>query len=215
MIFVFVGTGLSSFPMFCFTKPSEEFIQRFIDAQRNLPFSYAEIGATKSSPPAGYTIDHNRICLGEGDAAFNAAVAALRSWKMFDLGWVTLCWPNVPIKVGATVAVLVRHFGFWSLHSARIVYLVDENSEGIRRFGFAYGTLPAHGERGEERFMIEWHRDDDRVWYDLLAFSQPNAFLARLGYSVSRMLQKRFAQASKQAMLKAVCEIVVGRRSPV
>ena len=215
------GTGLSSpsqplnFQMFCFTKPSEEFIRQLIDAQRNLPFSYTETGATKNSPPVGYTIDHNRICLGKGEAVFNAAIAALRTWKMFELGWVELHWPNAPIEVGATVAVLVKHFGFWSLHPARIVYLVDEEDSRMRRFGFAYGTLPAHAERGEERFLIEWHQDDDSVWYDLLAFSQPGAFLAKLGYPVSRTLQKRFARDSKQAMLNAVRERVVGSQSPV
>src|SRR5215210_8264338 len=132
--------------MFCLTKPPEDFIRRFIESQRHLPFSYAEVGATKHSPPAGYTVDHNRIHLGTGKAAFDAAVVALRNWKMFDLGWVELCCSDAPIEVGTTVAVLVRHFGFWSLHPARIVYLVDEENERVRRFGFAYGTLPAHGE---------------------------------------------------------------------
>lgn len=50
----------------------------------------------------------------------------------------------------------------------------------IARFGFAYGTLPGHVESGEERFQIEWHRSDDSVWYDILAFSRPNHPLARL-----------------------------------
>ncbi|HMV50117.1 MAG TPA: DUF1990 domain-containing protein [Blastocatellia bacterium] len=201
--------------MFCFTKPSKKSILQIIEAQRHLPFSYTEIGATNHSLPAGYTIDHNRIRLGSGEAVFNAAVAALRNWKMFDIGWVKLCFPDTPIEVGATVAVLAGHFGFWSLHPARIVYLVDEETAEARRFGFAYGTLPAHGERGEERFLIEWRRDDDSVWYDLLAFSQPKALLAKLGYPLSRMLQRRFARASKQAMLRAAREEVVGKQSAV
>jgi uncharacterized protein (UPF0548 family) len=198
--------------MFFFAKPSEDFIRRFVESQRHLPFGYAEVGATKnipaSLPPAGYAVDHNRICLGKGEAVFNAAVAALRNWKMFDIGWVELCCPkappDAPVVAGTTVGVLVHHFGFWSLHPARIVYLIDEEEERMRRFGFAYGTLPAHGERGEERFSIEWHRDDDSVWYDLLAFSRPNAFFAKLGSSLARGLQRRFAQASLQAMARAV-----------
>ncbi len=201
--------------MFCLKKPSEKRARQFIESQCDLSFSYLEVGATNIAPPAGYTIDRNRIRLGSGEAVFNAAVAALRSWKMFDLGWVELCFPDTPIEVGATVAVLAKHFGFWSLHPARIVYLVNEETAEARRFGFAYGTLPAHGERGEERFLIEWRREDDSVWYDLLAFSQPKAWLAKVVYPLSRMLQKRFAQASKQAMLRAVSEIVAGRQSPV
>jgi uncharacterized protein (UPF0548 family) len=190
--------------MFCLTRPHEDFIRRFIESQRHLPFNYSEVGGTKTSPPAGYNADHNRVCLGKGEAVFDAAVAALRAWKMFDLGWVKLCRPNTQIEAGTTVAVLVHHFGFWSLHSARIVYLLDEEDAHGRRFGFAYGTLPAHGERGEERFSIDWLREDDSVWYDLMAFSRPAAFLAKLGTPVARALQQRFVRDSLQVMARAV-----------
>ena len=74
----------------------------------------------------------------------------------------------------------------------------------IRKFGFAYGTLPGHVESGEERFLIEWNLADDNVWYDVLAFSKPNHILTRLGYPVARRMQKRFGRDSAAAMLKAV-----------
>ena len=83
------------------------------------------------------------------------------------------------------------------------VYVVDE-SEPNCKFGFAYGTLPGHVESGEERFLIEWNRADNSVWYDILAFSKPNHFLTRLGYPVVRRMQKRFARDSAAAMLNAV-----------
>ena len=90
------------------------------------------------------------------------------------------------------------------LNACRIVYTVDEEAATGARFGFAYGTLPGHVERGEERFLVEWHRHDDTVWYDILAFSQPKHWLVRLGYPVTRFFQKRFAQASKAAMWEAI-----------
>src|SRR5262245_46391050 len=43
----------------------------------------------------------------------------------------------------------------------------------VNRHGFASGTLPAHAESGEERFIVEWDRADGGVWYDILAFSRP------------------------------------------
>jgi uncharacterized protein (UPF0548 family) len=61
-----------------------------------------------------------------------------------------------------------------------------------------------HAESGEERFTVEWKRDEDKVWYDILAFSRPRQLLARLCYPLSRLLQKRFAERSKAAMLEAV-----------
>lgn len=35
-------------------------------------------------------VDHNRVRVGEGKEAFFRTSKALRSWKIFDLGWVTL-----------------------------------------------------------------------------------------------------------------------------
>ncbi len=190
--------------MFFLIKPSSKRIQRFIDSQRQAPFNYAEVGASLGPLPPGYAVNHGRIQLGQGEAAFEQAVEALRNWKMFDLGWASVCWPDAPIEVGTTVAVLARHSGFWSLHPARIVSLIDEDDGRKRRAGFAYGTLEAHGMQGEETFIIEWHHDDDSVWYDLRSFSRPKQMLTKLGYQIARMLQKRFARESTQAMLKAV-----------
>ncbi len=187
--------------MFALTKPSAERIQRFLNDQHELPFSYPEVGATNSTLPDDYNIDHNRIQLGHGEQVFNRAVEAVRSWKMQDMDWLELCWPEAPIEIGSTVAVLARHFGFWSCHPARVVYVIDEADEQSRRFGFGYGTLPAHDEQGEERFLIEWRHEDDSVWYDILAFSRPASVMAKLGYPLVRMLQKRFGRDSKQAML--------------
>jgi uncharacterized protein (UPF0548 family) len=121
---------------------------------------------------------------------------------MFNIPWLRLYWPTTPIEVGANVAVLVHQFGFYSLNAARIVYLVREDGP-VTRYGFAYGTLAEHAERGEERFTVEWDQSEGKVWYDILAFSQPQMTVAKLGYPLSRMLQKRFAEASKAAMLAA------------
>ncbi len=86
------------------------------------------------------------------------------------------------------VAILARSVGMWWLNACRIVVVVDEDGP-VKRFGFTYGTLPDHAGTGEERFLIEWDRGDDSVWYDILAFSRPRHFLARLCYSWVRHVQ--------------------------
>ena len=78
------------------------------------------------------------------------------------------------------------------------------------RFGFAYGTLPGHAESGEERFLVEWDRADDAVWYDILAFSRPRHPLARLGYPLTRRTQRRFARDSAAAIRQAVAHAPPG-----
>ena len=138
--------------MFFFTEPSAAQVADFITSQQHQPFTYSAVGATNTTPPTDFTVDRNQIELGKGVETFNSAVAALKQWRQFDLGWVTLVPEGVPIEVGATVAVKARAFGSWSLNATRIVYVINEQ----RRFGFAYGTLPDHLECGEERFLIEW-----------------------------------------------------------
>ena len=185
--------------MFRMTEPSEQDAVDFVNGQRDLPFTYDEVGATNTNPPSDYNVDHNRIQIGTGEAVYKKGVEALKSWRQFDLGWVTVVPLRVRIEVGATVAVKARAFGTWSLNASRVVYTIDEE----RRFGFAYGTLPDHVERGEERFLIEWQLDDS-VWYDIFAFSRPQHPLVRLSKPLARRLQKQFARDSLSKM-RQIC----------
>jgi uncharacterized protein (UPF0548 family) len=190
--------------LFLITKPSDEQIRNIIAAQRSASFSYPFVGASRDdTPPAGYKRDHNRVYLGAGEATFNRAVVAVKRWEMFNLGWVQLCWPDASIAVGTTVAMLASSFGLWTLNACRIVYVIEEDGP-TKRYGFAYGTLPEHVARGEERFLVEWNRDDNSVCYDILAFSQPKSLMAQAGYPVARLYQKRFARDSKRAMVRAM-----------
>jgi uncharacterized protein (UPF0548 family) len=189
--------------LFRLTAPSGDEVSHFISDQEHSCLSYPEVGASAGKVPDRYNVDHNRIQLGRGEVAWDRALKAIRAWQMFNLSWVRLYWPTIPIQVGADVAVLVHHFGFYSLNACRIVYVVNEDGP-LKRCGFAYGTLTEHAERGEERFTVEWNRTENEVWYDILAFSRPKKLVAKLGYPVSRCLQAKFATASKAAMLKAV-----------
>lgn len=190
--------------MFQLTRPTPAQIDTFLAAQRGSELSYPEVGATRSdSAPAGYNADRNRVRLGVGAETFRRAADALRRWRASSLGWTSIHPVGAPIMPGVTIAVVVRHLGFWSLNAGRIIYVLDEERGDMSRSGFAYGTLADHAEIGEERFVAEWNRADDSVWYDLYAFSRPGQLLARLGYPISRMLQRRFARESKRAMVAA------------
>jgi uncharacterized protein (UPF0548 family) len=188
--------------MFSLFKPSPDAIRAFLAEQNDRQFSYKQVGASRETATAGYVVDHNRVELGVGRAVFERAKNAIRQWKMFDMTWLELCWPNVPIETGATVGVVVHHLGFWSLNACRIVYAMEEGG-AIEKCGFAYGTLPDHSEMGEERFTVEFHAENETVWYDIFAFSRPRP-LALLALPYSRALQKRFAEDSKKAMKRAV-----------
>ena len=196
--------------MFLLTHPDRPRIEAFIAHAQGTDFTYPYIGKTKSgfarspkqSDTMRYVVDHNSTTIGKGEADFEKAKSAVRNWKMFDMPWVEICWPETPIEESKTVAILIRHFGFYSLNAARIVYTIDKWDW----FGFAYGTLESHGESGEERFSVRLDRETGDVVYDLYAFSRPNYVSARLARRLTRGLQKRFAADSLSAMLRAVKE---------
>jgi len=178
------------------SRPAATDIDRWLAAARAAPLPDVP-------PAAGEVVDHNRIVLGRGRETFARACAALRRWEMFRLGWVEVFPAAAPIRVGTTVGVLARLPGLWSLNGCRIVALSEEG-DAVERCGFVYRTLPDHAVRGEERFVVEWRRDDDVVAYELHARSRPAHPLVWLGYPLARRLQKRFARDSKQAMQRAV-----------
>lgn len=186
-------------------KPSAEILARFVEQQGKLDFNYSAVGATASTPPTGYTVDRTRIELGTGEEVFDAAKFALLNWQQFRLGWVDVWSTEARLEVGQVVAIMGQAVGLWWLNACRIVYTIDESGP-ISSFGFAYGTLPGHVESGEERFLVEWDQESDRVTYEILAFSKPNHILTRLGYPLVRRSQKRFGRDSAASMFRAVNE---------
>lgn len=194
---------------FYLRKPRTDQIDALLASQSTADLSYPMHNCTQDRSAheqsiAGYVRDHNRVKLGQGSDCFKRAQAALRQWQMFNLGWVEIADPTASIEIGTLAGVVAQSFGFWSVNVCRIVYTLNEVNADVDRYGFGYGTLDAHIERGEERFCIEYHHADQSVWYDILAFSQPNKLIAKVGYPVVRHYQKRFACASKRAMKKAI-----------
>src|SRR6187549_3971796 len=113
-------------------------LERLLAGYQTEAFSYSSVGGTQGGVAEGYKIDHNRVLIGHGPDQFKAAKAAIDAWRMFALDWIEI-FPALPsVQVGATVAVVVRHLGFWSVNISRIVYLLNEET----RYGFAYVTLP-------------------------------------------------------------------------
>ena len=186
---------MQAFPSF----PPKDKITTVIKQQATLPYSYPEIGASKNERTKGYDNDHNKMLLGKGDTIWENAKNALKNWQQFPEEWTTVLPPKTPLENGKVVAVFFRLFGLWWMNAARIVYTLDDD----RRFGFAYGTLPGHVERGEECFWIEKEADGS-IYYHIRAFSKPRFWLVKLGYPVARAYQRKFVRQSMQRMQQLV-----------
>ncbi len=187
--------------MFLVRRPSQKDLEEFLAASRHLPLSYNPAGLAKQSPP-GFNIDEASAVIGHGERAFERATVALTEWRHFDMGWVELFPHGASIEPGSVVAVLVRHLGFWSLNGCRVVYKLTDSF----RFGFAYGTLTNHTEKGEEIFEVSLSPQSQEITYRVRAVSKARASLARLGYPITRILQNRFRQDSIKALRRAISE---------
>lgn len=191
--------------MFTLQKPTEEEISDFIETQKQLSFSYQKIGETKNfAAPSGYPVNHLRKEVGKGEKTYKKAIAALNSWQMYATDWTEVHPPNAPVQEGEAFVTLVNHLGFWSLNPCRIVYTLNEETQYYSQNSFAIGTLPAHSEKGEERFTVEWNKETGVVKYELYAFARAQHWFAKIGFPFVTLLQKRFAEDSYKAMLNAV-----------
>ena len=166
-------------------RPSQATLDALLIDQQDAAPTYTEIGATRTDDlPAGYTHDHYRRRLGDGDVAFAAGREGLRAWASHKHAGLRLTPETPPLTEGATVVQLISVGPLHVIAPNRIIYVVDESD----RFGFAYGTLTAHPEQGEESFIVS--KDEaGAVWFDITAFSRPRDFFARLGSPVARRLQ--------------------------
>ena len=187
--------------MFLVRRPSAERIARFVRESQELPLSYGPIGLLKTGA-ARSDVDETSVAIGRGEADFARARAALMAWKQFDIGWGEVFPPHAPIAVGTTVAVLIRHLGFWSLNGCRVVYPTGDS--GGSTFGFAYGTLTNHAESGEELFEVSLDPATGEVSYRIRAVSRPRAALAALAFPYTRLLQARFRRDSALAVRRAI-----------
>ncbi len=187
---------------FYFHYPKPNLLQRFLQSQATQPLAYREAGQSKAEFPKGYNHDRNEIFLGEGKRTFILAKRALADWQMFPKHWTNIYPQKTNIQVGENVVVLFRLFGLWWLNASRIVYTIDTPNH----YGFAYGTLPAHVERGEECFSIRMD-DQGKVWYEIKAFSHPGHWWVWVAYPVARYFQRKFVRDSKAHLFQIVQQV--------
>lgn len=176
--------------------PSATQLGKFLQSQENQSFTYQPLRQTAQAiRVAHYDNDQLRVRIGHGDTDFNNAKIAIQRWQMFPRTWTRILPGTPPIQENTTVVMCARFLGIWWRNACRIIYIIDQPN----RYGFAYGTLPAHMESGEELFLV-FKDENDEVWYEIKAYSRPRHWLAKLAYPLMRLLQARFRRDSAQQM---------------
>lgn len=152
--------------------------------------TYPETGATRLGPlPDGYHHLHHTARIGRGRAAFEAAGAAVTTWRMHRLSGARVRTRAERAEPGARVEVSAGIGPLRLSVPCEVIWTAYEKD----RTGFAYGTLAGHPECGEESFLVDI-RDDGSVWFTVMAFSRPAAWYTRLAGPIGPVLQKWYAR---------------------
>lgn len=161
-------------------------VDDLVDRFRTTPLSYAEVGATRQDRlPSGYRHLELQMEAGRGRSRYQDLAEQLMSWQLHLRSGLSLQVSDECVSQGS-ILIATLPLGPFKINTiCRVVYMITED----RRAGFAYGTLPGHPERGEERFHVELS-DDDRVLFGLRAFSRNAWLLARLGAPISNRVQR-------------------------
>ena len=157
-------------------------------------------GPIASQPPRGFVHDASNSELGRGPEVFERACQALSQWTQFDLGWVRVANPAVPVRSGSIIAVEAHTLGLWSLSINRITETVSTPY----LFGFIHATTSMHAVEGRERFLLMHDPDTGTVTYSIEAISRPRHSLAKLAHPVTRIMQLRFAGDSHLRLRRIV-----------
>lgn len=184
--------------LFTFRLPSNiKLSQLFLEHDiHSLGFNYTERHKTlRAEKVKGYDNDALSGVIGYGEAAFAEAKTMLIQWQMFPAKWTKIFSESDDVQVGTNVILYAKFLGVWWKNTSRVVYIIDEPN----RFGFAYGTLTKHLEKGEELFLLEIN-DKNELIYTIKAFSTPYHWIAKLCYPIMRYLQGKFRKDSLMQM---------------
>jgi uncharacterized protein (UPF0548 family) len=160
-------------------------LQRLLNGAEAEEVTYAEIGQTRQQAlPPGYRHQRRQVVVGHGPEVWARAREALATWQAHRHLGLGIYPADAPVTSGAVVLAIARVGPARLVLPCRVVYRTDEP----RSFGFAYGTLPGHPERGEESFHVTWE-DQGTVSFSVVAFSRPGDIATRLAGPIATLIQ--------------------------
>lgn len=166
-------------------RPDDSTLDQLLTVAAASSLSYDHVRTSLPRADGSWPNRAEQVDLGVGVDVFLAAVEGLRSWVCHP-GIGAAVYPHdAPIEVGSTLLVVLPAGPTTIVVPDRVVAVIDEP----RRFGFAYGTLDGHQERGEESFVVE-HLSDDRVVASIGLDAVPATAAARLASPFVGLFQR-------------------------
>ncbi|MCZ4123328.1 DUF1990 family protein [Streptomyces sp. H39-S7] len=164
--------------------------------------SYPEVCATRRDElPEGYRHLRHQARIGRGRDVFEAAGAAVTTWRMHRAAGLRIRAGALRAEPGVRVECAIGVGPLRITAPCRVMWTVYEP----RRIGFAYGTLAGHPECGEESFVVEL-LDDDSVRFTVTAFSRPSLWYTRLAGPLVPLFQRLYARHCGRTLRRLAAE---------
>jgi uncharacterized protein (UPF0548 family) len=177
-------------------RPTTEQLSPLLDRWRHESLTYSPVGVSLTSEtPDGLRRHAWNITLPAG--AFDAGADAIRSWSVHRGAGLVVATDGELVEGVTVVMSAPMPVGFVDL-ACRVVAVIDETD----RFGFAYGTLPMHAERGEESFVIS--RTSEGAVFEVRAASSHAHPVTRALPAIGDRLQDAAVKRYLVAMQRAV-----------
>lgn len=138
--------------------PTDAALRRALASTAGARLTYDAVGCSLGRARSDDLVEHTWTAVVSGGSdRFERAVEALRSWQVHRGAGLRVV-ADGPTEVGREVALGVPLLVAQVVAVCRVVAVVDHDDA----WGFAYGTLPLHPERGEESFVVSRVRHDVR-----------------------------------------------------
>ena len=157
--------------------------------------TYPEVGATAGELPDGYHHVRALRVIGHGRQEFERAADDLFAGVVQRRAGANIQLSEVPLCEGTHVQMRLR-LGPLTFNIPCVVVWAERTADFC---GFAYGTLPGHPERGEERFEVRLTSSGE-VTFRIVAFSAPARWFTRLGGPVGRLVQAHMTRRYLMAL---------------
>lgn len=183
-------------------RPSAAQLDRMLDVARVSLLTYDHVGSTMPPVDARRPVRQQHLALGHGHEAFELAVLGLRTWSCHEGIRAAVHPADAAIEAGSSLLVVLSVGPACIVVPDRVVAVVDEPC----RFGFAYGTLAGHQERGEESFLAELLDDGTvrgTISVDAAAATFPARMVAPAVVRFQRLAVSRYLSAWRSFVRRA------------
>lgn len=137
---------------------------------RGAAYTYADPGLTRDDAAAlpGFLPLRRSRVVGRGRECFERAADLVMTWQVLCRSGILPATSADRVAAGEVVQQRIPPLRP-IVAPCRVVYVIDE----CDRQGFAYGTLPGHPERGEERFLLTYEPASEVVRFEVFSVSRP------------------------------------------